>query len=283
MRTKPAQWLELAASRMFLPSLYQVSFMAYPGPHRPSLAKYPFTWSLGDMVSSPPTLRPLSLEQAQVAKCPSLKPKFSPKPTFQGQSHHRRRLLSTSIPGTTGCVLRAGATSRPQGSLSKQPLELPAHRKWLLPPWVVPLGLRYRNLTAWSLLLTQPTWSDSLKGNRSHLGHSLPPLTLSSRGAPCRGCTQTPYSAHLPCSGLTPTPVWDSSPSTWSLSWALFSSGEERSSWRKVAALPMALLVRDRVFFCCLHRSVKPQLCWSPQIEATPRLLGRAHGLRFPP
>ena len=150
-----------------------------------------------------------------------------------------------------------------------------------MPPGLVLLGLQYGNLTAWSLLLTQPTRSDFLKGNSSHLGHNLPPLTLSSRGAPSRGCTWTPYSTCLTCSGLTQTPVWDSSPSTWALSWAVFSSGEERPSWKKVVALPMASLVGDRVF-CCLHRSVKPQLCWSLQIEATSRLLGRAHGLHFP-
>ena len=99
-------------------SLHCTKFPSCPTqPHTsPSFTKYPSTWFLGDMVSSLLTLRSLSLEQAQVAKCPSLKPKFSPKPTFQGQRHHHRPWLSTSIPGTSGCVLRAGATSQLQGS-----------------------------------------------------------------------------------------------------------------------------------------------------------------------
>lgn len=115
--------------------------------------------------------------------------------------------------------------------------------------------------------LTQPTWRDFLREN----GHNLPPLALSSWGAPCLGCTCTPYSTCLPASGLTQTPVWDSSPAPVPYT-GLSSAQERRDCPGKGATLSVASLVRDKGVVFCLPRSLKPQLCWSPETAATPRL-----------
>lgn len=44
----------------------------------------------------------------------------------------------------------------------------------------------------------------------------------------------------------------------------------------KAAALSVASLVGNRALVCCPHRSLTPQLCWSPEAEATPACSGRA-------